>query len=270
MKKSTFFILTLFSLIFTSCIGVDPGHRGVEIKYGGHTNMEKVYNEGLSTGIHWIIDDMVEYDCREQTMTIHEKFLDYDGLDTDIEIILYYAPQPDKVNYLHTKIGQDFRDTKLKGIFKGAVKTVIPKHQALKLNREERNDAEEGIAKILKEELPSMYIDFRRVQITDVGLPPKISEMIVLTKEQEERNKLAAKKELEATNNANAEIARAKGEYTAATYDAKTKEILSQPALLKLKELDIEMEYAKKGVSRYGNNNVFGSGSGIGILKMNK
>ena len=44
---------------------------------------------------------------------------------------------------------------------------------------------------------------------------------------------------------------------------AKTKEILSQPKMLELKKLEIEMEWAKKGISKYGSNNVFGASTAV-------
>lgn len=257
--------LLLFAIILFNCTTVDSGHRGVEVSWGGETNMEIVYSEGLNNGLHWILDDMIEYDCREQTMTLSGEFLDYDGLDTDVEVILYYSANPSQVNLLHQKVGEEYRD-RLHGIFKSAVKTVIAQHQALKLNREERDIAENKLEQILQEKLPLMYLDFKQVEVTDVDLPKKISDMIVKSKEQDERNNLAAKLKIEAQERAAAEEARAEGEFRAAEWDSKTKDILSQPKMLELKRLEIMEEYAKKGVSPWGNNNVFGS-SNIGLWK---
>jgi len=58
-------------------------------------------------------------------------------------------------------------------------------------------------------------------------------------------------------------VATAKGNYEAAIYDAKTKEILSQPKMLELYRAETERVWAEKGVSPYGNNNVFGSAQGM-------
>lgn len=255
------------AILITSCTTVNSGHKGVEVSWGGETNMNTIYPEGMHTGISWVWDDMVEYDCREQTMVLQQEFLDYDGLSTEVECILYYNPDPARVNLLHTRIGQDFRESKLAGVYKGAVKTVIAQHKALLLNREDRPVAEEKIAGILRDELASMYIEFKRIQITDVGLPPSIKKMIEATKEQDERNNLAAKKELEAKNLAAAEIARAKGEYEAATYDAKTKEILSQPKMIELQRVENERlmweGFLKHGNSPYGANNIFGAETAV-------
>lgn len=58
-------------------------------------------------------------------------------------------------------------------------------------------------------------------------------------------------------------VAVAKGNYEAAQFDAKTKEIMSQPKMLELYKAETERIWAQKGVSPYGNNNVFGSGTNI-------
>lgn len=255
-------LLTAVVLFAASCTSVDSGHKGVEVEWGGKTNMDMVYGEGIHYGLSWIVDDMIEYDCREQTMIVNESFLDYDGLATPVQVYLYYSPIPSAVNKLHTQIGMDFRETKLTGVFKGAVKTVIAQHKALLLNREDRPVAEKKINDILNEELPTMYLECKRVQITDIDLPGGIKQMIEEAKIQDERNKLAEKKELEKKNLANAEIARAKGEYEAATYDAKTKEILSQPKMLELKRLENEglmwEGFVKHGKSPFGDGNMYG------------
>ncbi len=61
-------------------------------------------------------------------------------------------------------------------------------------------------------------------------------------------------------------VATAKGNYEAAQFDAKTKEIMSQPKMLELYKAETDRIRAQKGVSVYGNNNVFGAGSGTNIL----
>lgn len=266
MKNFKILLLSVLILFISSCTTVEPGHKGVIVKWGGKTNMENILPEGMNIGIHWIWDNALEYDCREQTMTLSGKFLDYDGLDTEVEVIMYYNPIPSDVNKLHVEFGTEYK-TRLEGIFKSAVKTVVAQHQALKLNREERDQAEQQMEAILEPKLLDVYQIFKRVEITDVDLPAKVSQMIEEAKIQDERNNLAAKKELEKKNLANAEIARAKGEYEAATYDAKTKKVLSQPEMLALKELEIEMKmwegYVKHGSSPYGANNIFGSETAI-------
>lgn len=54
-------------------------------------------------------------------------------------------------------------------------------------------------------------------------------------------------------------VAVAKGDFEAAQYNAKTKEIMSQPKMLELYKAETERIWAQKGKSPYGQNNVFGS-----------
>jgi len=65
------------------------------------------------------------------------------------------------------------------------------------------------------------------------------------------------------TNIAASTIEAARGRFETAEYDTKAKALMSQPAILRLKELEIEEKWAEKGVSRYGNNNVFGAGTTV-------
>ena len=76
MKKVFRLVIVLVTLSFGSCTTVDSGHAGVEVSWGGETNMNAVYNEGMSTGLHWIWDDMVEYDVREKTLVERFEFND--------------------------------------------------------------------------------------------------------------------------------------------------------------------------------------------------
>lgn len=58
-------------------------------------------------------------------------------------------------------------------------------------------------------------------------------------------------------------VATAKGDYEAAEFEAKTKAIMSQPKMLELYKAETDRIRAQKGVSIYGNNNVFGAGTNI-------
>ena len=250
MKKM--FLLSLMVATIVSCTTVESGHKGVEVSWGGKTNLEKVYPEGMNAGLHWIWDDMVTYDVRETTFKQKYQFNDKNNMLTGVELALDYSLDADKVNLLHVKIGKDNIDIKIQKTLQSAAKEVIPQYTASELNLYKRNEAEQKISEILDKELPQIYVRFARVQLTDVDIPKAIAESAELTAKQQELNKLALEKAKEAENN-----------FIAAEWDAKTKDVLSKPAMLELKKLEIEMEWAKKGISKYGNNNVFGSETGI-------
>jgi len=250
MKKSIVLLLALGAMALTSCESVGPKERGVEVSFGGETNMKQIYKPGMDNGFHWIWDDMVLYDVSQATVVEKYEFNDSKNMSTGVEISVDYSLDPDKVNLLHSNINNYM--IKLEKTIKAAAKEVIPQYTASDLNQTKRSEAETKITTILSKELPDFYLVFDRVQITDVDIPKSVSDAAVKTARQSELNKLADSKALEAENN-----------FKAAEWDSKTKDVLSKPAMLKLKELEIEMEYAKKGVSKYGTNNVFGSTSGI-------
>lgn len=258
------FLLLLLPLFFFSCETVSPGHKGVEVSFGGETNINKIYSEGMHWGLHWIGDDLVEYDVREQTITYDFEFNDANNMITGVEVAVDFSYDPMKVNILHTKITDI--EAKLEKTIKSAGKEVIPSYGAVDLNLTKRGEAEERLAKMLTKELPEFYLVLYRVQITDVDIPTTISDQAKKTAEQIERNKLAAQMAEEKTNLGNAQVAEAMANAEAAKYEAEAARFLSTPQLLKLKELEVQLKWAEKGVSPYGNNNVFGSG--VSLVRM--
>lgn len=254
MKK--FLIVALATSLFalTSCESVGPKERGVEVSYGGETNQKKIYSPGMDSGFHWMFDDMVLYDVSQATIVEKYEFNDAKSMLTKVEISVDYSLDPNKVNLLHSNINNYM--IKLEKTIKAAAKEVIPQYSAADLNLSKRTEAEAKISAILAKELPEFYLVFDRVQLTDVDLPGAISQAAERTATQAELNKLALSKVDQARNN-----------LEAAQFDAQTKNILSQPAMLKLKELEIDMEYAKQGKSKYGQNNVFGANTGILLNK---
>lgn len=272
MKQIKSLFLFLFAILtlntMTSCESVPPGHKGVEISWGGKTNMDTVYSEGIHWGIHWIFDNMVHYDVRQKTLVKKFEFNDKDNMLTPVEIALDYNLDPKRVNILHSTITD--LDQKILKTLSSAGKEVVPKYSAVELNTSKRPESEKLISDKLTEELLSYYIIAARVQLTDIDLPPSVAKLAEETAVQLGKNELASKKEAEQKALAKARVAEAQGEYDAALLQAKTKDILSQPKMLKLMELEIEDKYAegylKHGNSRYGSNNWFGANAAT-VLK---
>lgn len=262
MKKLIgFLVLAVCVLSMTSCETVKPGHKGVEISWGGETNMNTIYSEGMDGGVHWLFDEMVQYDVREKT-TVHKfEFNDKNNMVTTVEIALDYKYNPEKVNVIHTQITDV--NTKIVKTLQSAGKEVVPQYSAVELNINKRTEAEDKIEGIVMAELQEFYLIGIRVQMTDVDIPSQVAKLAEETAVQLGRNELASKKEAEKTALAKANVAEAKGNYEAAQYNAKTKRIMSAPEMLKLKQLEIDMKWAEKGVSKYGNNNVFGAGTSV-------
>ena len=255
------FLLLMAAFFISSCTTVEPGHKGVKVYWGGKTEMETSLPAGMDMGLTCLRNSCVEYDVREKTLVQKFVFNDSRNMETSVEIALDYNLNPNQVNLIHTKITDI--DTKILKTLKSSGKEVVPQYTASDLNLRKRKEAESALREIISQELPEFYVEFARVQITDVDIPKALANVAEETAIQEGRNSLASKKELEQTNLAKARIAEAKGKYDAALYDAKTKDIMSSPKMLELKKLEIEMEWARKGISKYGSNNVFGAGTSV-------
>lgn len=272
--KNTFFIFLMASIAIAtlpSCETVPPGHKGVEVSWGGETNLSKVYGEGLTSGIHWMYDDMIHYDVRETTIVQKYEFNDKNNMSTKVEMALDYNLNPNAVNILHTEI-KDI-ETKILKTMKSAGKEVVPQYSAVELNITKRQEAEDKLSQILAAELPDFYVEFARIQMTDVDIPQAVAELAKQTAVQLGKNDLASKKEAEQVALAAARVAEAQGEYDAAKLQAKTKDILSQPKMLKLMQLEIEQTYAKgfekHGTSRYGSGNWYGTNTAAVLKNVN-
>jgi len=262
MKK----IIVLLAFALTvSCTSVDAGHKGVEVSWGGETNMSKIYPEGMDWGLSWMWDDMIQYDVREKTLVDTFEFNDKNNMTTRVELSLDYRLDPDKINSLHTKITDV--EVKILKTLKSAGKEVVPQYSAVELNINKRAEAEAKLSEIISKELPEFYVVFARIQMTDVDIPNAVADLAEQTAVQLGRNELALKKEAEQVALAKATVARSKGLFEAAEYDVQTKNLMSQPKLLELYKAETERVWAEKGISPYGANNVFGIPPGLLLNK---
>ena len=262
MRKGSILIGCLM-LTLSSCTTVMSGHKGVRVSFGGKTDMTQVYSEGFHAGIMYLIDNMVEYDVREKTTVQRFEFNDKNNMSTVVELSLDYNLNPDRVNSLHTKITDV--DIKILKTLKSAGKEVVPQYSAIELNISKRAEAESKLAEIIALELPEFFVEFKRLQMTDVDIPEAVANLAEETAVQLGRNELAKKKEAEQTALAKAAVAKSKGLFEAAEYDVRTKKLMSQPAVLKLYQAETDRQWALQGKSKYGNNNVFGAG--VSVLK---
>jgi len=265
-------VLLLVTAATISCTTVDAGHKGVEVGWGGKTNMDVVYPEGISYGFHWIYDDMEQYDVREHTLVKTYSFNDKNDMMTTVVVALDYNLSPMEINKIHTKINDI--DIKIETSLASAAKEVVPQYSAINLNKHERVNAEILLDKILREELPEFFVEFKRVRITDVDFPKGISDIAAQTAIQIGKNDLASKYEQEKVFEANAVKAEAQGIADAkvitsegnlkvARNESKTRDLLSSPKMLALQRVENERimaeGYKDHGKSFYGTNNIFGA-----------
>jgi len=244
----------------TGCTEVQNGFKGVVYKpYAGGLNPDEIYGEGVDIGLSWFWNDMITYDCRQKTTDIETTLLDVNGMDVDITASVFHRVIPQEIGYLHLNKGTDYEETYIVPVFEGVLKDVVGDYTAQSLVTDSRTQAQVRIKEALTIAFKKNNIICDDIIIRDVDLPQRITDAIEAKQVQDEKNLLAQKKKLEEENLADARIAREKGNYEAAKYQEKTKELMSQPRLLELYRAETERIWAKKGVSPYGDSNVFGN-----------
>lgn len=126
-----------------------------------------------------------------------------------------------------------------------------------------RNVYEANVTTTLSKSLANEGFILNNIAVLKMAIPSSYKKAIETKIRVIQETATIKSQTLQAEQTALKKVALAKGNYEAAQYDAKTKEILSQPKLLELYKAETERIWAQQGKSPYGNNNVFGSGSNI-------
>lgn len=260
VSKISFCAIAAFALV--SCAEVDNGFRGVAYKpYAGGLDPTHVYSEGVDMGISWLLNDMIEYDCRQKTMTIELTPLDSNQMEVKMEASVFYRVMPDKIGYLHKEKGRDYEKTYIEPNFKGAIKNVVGNYTAQKMVTSKRDIIETEVKTILDKAFLVNHIICDDIIISDVNLPPTIREAITEKMTQDEKNLTAEKKKVQEENLASAKVAKAKGDSAAKVIEAQAearyinevqKALASSPNYVELKKVE-------KWDGTFGTNNVFSS-----------
>jgi regulator of protease activity HflC (stomatin/prohibitin superfamily) len=183
------------------------------------------------------------------------------GLDVSINLQLQRA----KASELFVKYRVDMEE-----LIETRVRTIVRKELldnavsfASDSLLQHRNVYESDVTKTLTVALNKEGFTLNNIAILKMALPASYKKAIErkIAVLQETATIISQTKQAEQT--ALKKVALAKGNYEAAIYDAKTKEILSQPKMLELYRAETERVWANKGKSPYGSNNVFGSTQGI-------
>jgi hypothetical protein len=130
-----------------------------------------------------------------------------------------------------------------------------------------RNVYEANVTKSLTTSLEKEGFTLNNIAVLKMALPASYKKAIERKIAVLQETAIIISQTKQAEQTALKKVALAKGNYEAAQYDAKTKEILSQPKLLELYRAETERIRATNGTSEYGQNNVFGSAQGILLNK---
>ena len=187
------------------------------------------------------------------------------GLDVSINLQLQRARASDL--FIKYRVGmEDLINTRVRTIVRKELLDNAVSFASDSL-LQHRNVYEANVTKTLTTSLEKEGFTLNNIAILKMALPASYKAAIErkIAVLQETATIISQTKQAEQT--ALKKVALAKGNFEAAQYDAKTKEILSQPKLLELYRAETERIRATNGTSEYGHDNVFGSASGILLNK---
>lgn len=183
------------------------------------------------------------------------------GLDIALNLQLIRAKAPE----LFIKYRVDMED-----LINTRVRTIVRKelldnatYFASDSLLQHRNIYEANVTKSLSVSLEKEGFILNNIAILKMALPSSYKAAIERKIAVLQQTATIKSQTIQAEQIALKKVALSKGNYEAALYDAKTKEILSQPKMLELYRAETDRVWANKGVSPYGQNNVFGSSSNI-------
>jgi regulator of protease activity HflC (stomatin/prohibitin superfamily) len=254
-------VITLAIFAFSGTT-IKPGEEGTLFdSFGDGMETEMVYTEGYVPHLPW--KEMIVYNVQNKSYKYQAKVLDKDGTEITVFVTVSASIKRGRSPFIHLKHGIGYEKSVIDERIAGAIKDVIGKYGYEQIYGAMRDKLEGEIDALVRKSLGKEDILVAFTEVKDVNLPEDIQAAIIAKQTQDQLNLKAEKLKVYEDNIASANVASAKGRYDAAEYDAKTKAIMSQPKMLALKQLEIEQIWAEKGVSPYGNNNVFGAGTTV-------
>jgi len=250
----------------TSWEDVEPGSEGfVYQPYSGGLDTLMIYTEGTHLIAPW--NSMITYNTRQQSKNYQSKVMDKNGTDISLAASVNYSAIKGKTPFLHLKHGPgyiSFIDDKVKG----AIKDVIGRYTYEEVYSTKREALEGEIEEILNRDFAGNYIQLHYVEIADVDLPKTIADEITAKETQKQKNLKSELMKIEEKNLADARIEKARGDQSLViTAEFKAQAIQKEAQQLARNPQYIEYikwkGYAEGKGSPYGENNVFGSGTGI-------
>jgi regulator of protease activity HflC (stomatin/prohibitin superfamily) len=180
-----FWLLILLAVMLSGCgFEIIPtGHRGVETRFG------KIVGESLLEGLYFynpLTSDIVELDVREQVWKDHTPAYTKDVQQVEVEFVLNYAPQADKIHLIYQEVGSDWANRLLSQVILAEIKNTIGRHEALNLVENRSAAIRQAEASII-EAAAARRIRVTRFEITNFDFSDEFERAVEakVTAEQE-------------------------------------------------------------------------------------
>lgn len=276
MKKVLVVLALVLAMSFTSCTTADSSEVALIVDQIG--NDKGVPNVEMASGFVFYFpptQDVFMYPTSVQHKVwahvdengedTHITVTSSDGASFGLDVALNIQLQRDHASALFTKYRIDMDqliNTRVKALVRKELRDnsiAFASDSLLQHNNVYESKVQESLAKVLEKE----GFTLTNIAITDMNIPKSYRDAINKKIKVIQETATIKSQTEQALQEALRKTAVAKGNYEAAQYDAKTKEIMSQPKMLELYRAETDRIWAQKGKSPYGQNNVFGSTAGV-------
>ncbi|MEZ2239544.1 prohibitin family protein [Microcoleus sp.] len=226
-------VLFLAALLFKPFALVGAGERGVIMRFG------KVQNTILDEGIHPVLPIVTS--VKTLSVRVQKTDLKADAASKDLQkvtadLAVNWNIDPTKTNQVYQQVGDE--EQIVTSILSPAISEVLKAATSKKTAEQiitERNELKTEIDNSLKKRLEPYGIIVRDVSLVDFGFSPEFSKAIEAKQIAEQEAKQAEFAVKKATQDAQAEINRAKGQAEAQRLQrlTLTPELLQQQAIEK-------------------------------------
>ncbi|WP_138497319.1 prohibitin family protein [Nostoc sp. PA-18-2419] len=226
-------LLFLITLLLTPCVIINPGERGVLMKFG------EVQSQILGEGIHLIIpvyNTVKKLSIRVQKQQIYTEASSKDLQNVFTDVALNWHIIPQEANAIFQEIGdeQNVIDRIINPAIEEVLKAVIAKYTAEEIITK-RKEVKAEVDDALSSRLNSYHVAINDISLVHVHFSEEFSEAVEAKQIAEQEAKQASYIALKATKQAEAKVNLARGEAEAHRLlrNGLTPEILQRQAIEK-------------------------------------
>lgn len=202
-------LITLFSSLRT----IDTGKVGVVTQYGQVTGRE--LGEGLAIVAPWGINNVTEYDVKNQKEEVQSNAATKDLQDVNGTLVINYQLNRGEVSKMHKEVGKEYKDKLITPAINETFKAATAKYNAEQLITQ-RAEVKTDVYNGLKSRLEKYGIQVLDVSITNFNFSAEFNkaieavqianQQIAKTRQELETTKVEAEKRIaEATAAAEAQ-----------------------------------------------------------------
>jgi regulator of protease activity HflC (stomatin/prohibitin superfamily) len=178
MRKTYWLLLVLLSLLVIGCgTNVPSGHHGVKYyKFGGGTEMGKIYYEGFQWHFPWNSLFVYKTQLDERREDLH--VLSADGASIELETSVWFRPVINKLDSLQITVGPNYYNVVIGPALRGEARGIVGRYKPDEIYSTKRELISSEILESMKKVLEAKYVEVENIIIRNVTLPKKITDAI--------------------------------------------------------------------------------------------